>query len=106
MRLLRGVLLAATAASIGYQVAAVWAAHRWRRRAPMAEEEAAAPLPVSILKPVRGLEPHAAESFASFCVQDHPEYELLFGVADPDDPAAQLIRALAGRYRAANVRLV
>jgi ceramide glucosyltransferase len=106
MRLLRGVLFAATAASIGYQVAAVWAARRWRRRAPMAEAETDALLPVSILKPVRGLEPHAEESFASFCVQDHPDYELLFGVADPEDPAAGVIRALAERYPEAHVRLV
>src|SRR5438034_7678610 len=98
--------MAATAASIGYQVAALLAARRWRRTASQAEGVGEPPLPVSILKPVRGREPDAARSFASFCVQDHPEYELLFGIAEPDDPAAPVVETLASQYPAAHVRLI
>jgi hopanoid biosynthesis associated glycosyl transferase protein HpnI len=129
LAILRGALVAATAASIGYQIAAMLAARRWQRRSRAIERAAqerpirevggspvppvapsprrpVLPTPVSILKPVRGLEPHAERSFTSFCVQDHPDYELLFGVADPDDPAAKVVRKLAERYPAAHVRLV
>jgi ceramide glucosyltransferase len=129
---LRTALVAATAASIGYQVAAMLAARRWQRRAPEAEGRGRCqrsgnapaamseltpdphPLtpvaerlpPVSILKPIRGLEPHAEASFASFCTQEYPEYELLFGTADPNDPAVEAVRRLAERYPAAHVRLI
>src|SRR5438552_3415687 len=103
---MRGLLITLTAASMGYQVVAALAARRWRRRAGGAEEQAGPPISVSVLKPVRGVDPHAEANFASFCVQEHPQYEVLFGVADPSDLAAEIVQKLAAQYPAVKVRLV
>ncbi len=61
---------------------------------------------VSILKPLRGVDPEMWESFCSHCEQDYPEYELLFGVSDPADPAVELVRKLQARYPQRSIELV
>ncbi len=54
--------------------------------------------PVSILKPMRGLDAGASENLASFLVQDYPVYEVLVGVTDPTDPALGLVRGLQRKF--------
>jgi ceramide glucosyltransferase len=49
------------------------------------------PVPVSILKPVKGIDPSASEGLLSFCLQDYPRYEVLFGFREGDDPAIPLV---------------
>src|SRR3984957_16662605 len=49
---------------------------------------------VSILKPLKGTDPEMYESFRSHCLQDYPEYEIIFGVSDPDDPAIESVKNL------------
>jgi ceramide glucosyltransferase len=50
--------------------------------------------PISILKPLKGIDPEIYESFRSHCLQDYPEYEIIFGVSDLNDPAIESVREL------------
>src|ERR1051325_6485419 len=63
-------------------------------------------LPISVLKLVRGLDHDTFANFASFCTQDYPSYELLFAVADQDDPAVPVIRRLAEKFPDRPIRLI
>jgi ceramide glucosyltransferase len=46
------------------------------------------------------------ESFRSHCVQDYPEYEIIFGVSDPDDPAVDAVQQLIREFPQCQMRLM
>jgi len=62
--------------------------------------------PVSILKPIRGLDAQVYENLASFCEQDYPSFELIFGVSDPQDPVVPVVERLQEAYPERDTRLV
>jgi ceramide glucosyltransferase len=62
--------------------------------------------PVSVLKPLRGTDPEMYESFRSHCLQDYPEYEIIFGVSDANDPAIELVAQLKVEFPQHAIRLM
>ncbi len=67
---------------------------------------AADPPPVSLLKPLCGVEPLTELALESFFLLDYPNYQLVFGVQDPGDPVLAIVAALRARYPAHDVALV
>jgi ceramide glucosyltransferase len=62
--------------------------------------------PVSILKPLKGVDPEIWESFCSHCEQDYPEFQLIFGVSEPGDPAIEVVRKLQAKYPNLPIELI
>jgi ceramide glucosyltransferase len=62
--------------------------------------------PISILKPLCGSESHTYENLASFCRQDYPDYQIIFGVQDPTDPVVAVVNQLMQDFPAIEMRLV
>ena len=89
---------------MGFYLLCVWSARSFLRssRKPAA---GFAP-PISILKPLRGVDPQMYESFRSHCIQDYPEYEIIFGVSDVDDPAVEAVHRLMREFPQCHIRLV
>nr|MDZ8007375.1 glycosyltransferase [Nostoc sp. DedSLP05]MDZ8099056.1 glycosyltransferase [Nostoc sp. DedSLP01] len=54
--------------------------------------------PVSLLVPVCGVDEDARENWASFCKQDYKNYEVLFGVMNPQDPAVPILEELVAEF--------
>ncbi len=54
--------------------------------------------PVSVLKPVHGLDAQLERNIESFFRQDYPSYEILFAADEADDPALRVVREVAARY--------
>jgi ceramide glucosyltransferase len=95
-------------ASAAYWLLAIVAAVWWRISSGGRESvETACPAePVSILKPVYGRDPHFYEAIRSHALQAYPQYEILFGIGRPEDPAAEDIRRLIAEFPERDIRLI
>jgi ceramide glucosyltransferase len=101
------VFLGVAAIPFIYYVIALYSAWRYfRSSASPNPADLDCTRPISILKPIRGLDPDAYENFASFCRQDYPDYEILFCVDSDSDPALPVIEKLARDFPERSIRVL
>jgi ceramide glucosyltransferase len=102
----RALLLVALTGSFTstiYLAMTLVATSRYLQRAPAARKAAndvpASSLPpVTIFKPIHGMEEQLGANLESFFQQDYPGYEVIFGVRDLDNPAAKVAEEIRARY--------
>ena len=99
-------VLVAAAFPLIYYLLACFAALAFSRRAKAQTSPASTfEPPVSILKPVHGVDFASYENYASFCNQDYPQYEILFAVNDESDPATTVVQRLIADYPQRHISL-
>ena len=101
----RAAILCLAIVPLIYYVIAALAAWRFFRRERARKLTGFEP-PVSILKPVRGLDFASKENFASFCRQNYQDYEILFCVNELSDPAVPVIREVMQEYPRQRIRIL
>lgn len=106
MSVVADIALICVAVSLAYYGAAALAADRFARRAAQPPP----PLPkiaprIAVLKPLHGLTPELLANAVSFLETDYPRAEFIFGVADYEDRAAEVVVALKPRYQFATITL-
>jgi ceramide glucosyltransferase len=108
---IRWAILALALGPLGYYLVGIYSAWRFFRVAHRYSSDASTGdgmslPPISILKPLRGLDPNTYDNFASFCRQDYPKFEILFAVSDPADPAAEVVRKIITDFPERAIRLI
>jgi ceramide glucosyltransferase len=108
IRTIEIVAVTGTVSSCIYYLLCLWSAAaflRGRETREGASPKQALP-PISILKPLKGTDPEIYESFRSHCLQDYPEYEIIFGVSDLNDPAIESVKKLQQEFPDRRIQLL
>ena len=87
-----------------YAVLCVLAVIRLRRRpATLPQRSREQWPPVTVLKPVHGMEKNQRKNLRSCCLQDYPEFQVVFSVQDKEDAAIPLLKELQHEFGAEKV---
>lgn len=54
--------------------------------------------PMTILKPIKGLDDQLGQNLESFFVQNYPQFEIIFGLQSLNDPALLIVRTMCKKY--------
>ena len=111
MNIFSWLFLALAAGSAAYSLIAFFAVIRFRQERGKKERRKAAQAadyspPVSLLKPLYGLDPDLRGNLESFCRQDYPTFEILFSVREESDAAVPVVRQLEKDFPRIPIRLL
>jgi ceramide glucosyltransferase len=101
----RVIFLAVAAIPFIYYLISLYSSWRYFRQPEVAPEPSFTP-PISILKPIRGLDPDAWENLSSFCRLNYPEYEILFCVDADDEAVISLLARLIAAFPERSIRVL
>jgi ceramide glucosyltransferase len=73
----------------------VWTMKRFVGTAPVAS---AYRPPITVLKPLYGLDKDLEQNLLSLCRQDYPDYQIVIALQRTDDPALPLVRRIAADF--------
>ncbi len=105
MAVLGALLIVLAVVGLAYQGVAAIAV--WRTLGIPATPATAAPPPVTLLKPLHGIEPQLAANLGGFVGQDYAgPYQIVFGVSDADDAALATVAALRAAHPAADIETI
>jgi ceramide glucosyltransferase len=104
----RDAILALAVAPFIYYLVAILAAARFFRAESVGSHRSISDFtpPISVLKPIHGLDRETYENYASFCNQEYPEFEILFCVGDERDPAVSVVEKLIAEFPQRSIRLL
>ncbi len=104
---LLALLLVPCLTSAGFYLFSIYSAFEFFSRSKKTpQEEPGYCPPISILKSVCGVDDGAYDNLASFCRQDYPQYQVIFGVHDKQDPILPVIQRLMRDFEGLDIQLV
>src|SRR5579863_1538221 len=89
-----------------FHVASIAVAIARFRRPPRAAMPSSQSLPVSLVRPLCGIDNYAADTLSSTFALDYPHYEILFCVASANDPVVPLVERLIADHAGVQARLL
>ena len=104
VHLIEILLILGALAGMAYYLLCLWGTWQFLREQRSVHSEFMPP--VSILKPLRGFDREMYRALSSHCLQDYPEFEIIFGVCDASDPAVQAVERLRAEFPGVPMRTV
>jgi ceramide glucosyltransferase len=86
-----------------YNLLSFWCGHRYFGQTPSFSSHTP---PVTIIKPVKGMDAESYENFASFCRQEYPVFQIIFALSDENDPVLPVIRRIIATFPDVAIDLV